>query len=138
MIRVTRGSRGCAKLRATNRNGVLMKIPPVLSAFYQAHRNTPERSGVIFDFLTADDRQYRIYSHREAISFNEDEIEDRLPDHFVVGNNAGDEYLCVENVTGKVVQIPMSPIDVRDAIDIAQSLDELLARALRDEQGELI
>ena len=104
-------------------------IPENIELFYKKHaaRKTMRGGNVLFDLMMPDDAQYRILSKQGAIALNENyETQQRIPGFFAVGDDAGDDLLCVTE-SGEVVQIPVLPMHAEDAISVAQSLDDLVA-----------
>ena len=107
-----------------------MKLSAKISDFYRTHtRPALDAAGkYLYDLVMPDDAQFRIYTLQAAIRLNDDlDVVDRLPGFFAVGDNAGDEMLCVNATTGEVVQVPLSPMDASEALHVADSLSQIVA-----------
>ena len=107
----------------------MKEVPPTVAEFYQSHaRPALDASGkYLYDLMMPDDAQLRIYTQRAAIRLNDDlDVGERLPGLFAVGDNAGDEILCVKLDTGEVVQVPLSPMHASEALHVASSLSQIV------------
>lgn len=107
-----------------------MNLPTNVAEFYQTHaRPALDASGkYLYDLMMPDDAQLRIYTQQAAIQLNDDlDVEKRLPGFFAVGDNAGDEILCVKLDSGEVVQVPLRPMDASEALHVADALAQIVA-----------
>ncbi|MGY6257282.1 hypothetical protein ACXIVK_27875 [Paraburkholderia caledonica] len=107
-----------------------MKLPVPVADFYRTHaRPALDASGqYLYDLTMPDGAQLRIFTAQAAIQLNDDlDVEEQLPGFFAVGNDAGDDILCVKIDTGEVVQVPMSPMDAIEALHVADSLSQIVA-----------
>jgi len=115
-----------------------MKLPPIIADFYIAYeRAVSNATGrYLYDLIMPDDAQLRLYTQREAIRLNDDlDVADRLPGFFAIGDNAGDEILCVNVDTGEVVQVPLTPMHASEALHVADSLAQIVLDGVGDCQG---
>ncbi|MFM0631245.1 hypothetical protein [Paraburkholderia xenovorans] len=76
-----------------------MKVPSVVADFYQSYsRPALDASGkYLYDLMMPDGGQPRIYTLASALQLNDDlDVGERLPEFFAVGDDAGEEIVCVE------------------------------------------
>lgn len=72
---------------------------------------------LVFDFWEADN----------LISLNtEYNVDEYVPGYFGIGSDGGDEMLTVELSSGKIYSIPFIPMDSKEKVFIANSLDDLI------------
>lgn len=72
---------------------------------------------LIFNFWKADN----------LISLNNDyNVEEFIPGYFGIGSDGGDEMLTVELSSGKIYSIPFIPMDSKEKVFIANTIDDLI------------
>lgn len=107
-----------------------MEPPSSLADFYRSHaRSDGELSGKYqYDLMMPDDGQLRIYTLAAATRLNDElDIEERLPGFFAVGDDAGEEILCVEIQSGRVVSVPVGLMKPDEVMHVADSLAQIVA-----------
>ncbi len=91
----------------------------IIEKISQSSKDTYEsvEKQLIFDFWEA----------VNLISLNDDyNIEEYVPGYFGIGSDGGDEILTVELSSGKIYSIPFIPMDSKEKVFIANSIDDLL------------
>jgi len=77
--------------------------------------------------LAQNDLEFRIWNSKEIQESNKDyNVEEFLPGYLGIGASDG-EILTINLATGIIYSIPFVPMETKDKIIIAKSLDSLIA-----------